>query len=108
MVQQALAVFLVLGLLLGMLFALKRGGPGKISFLSGRLRANQPGRAAVRRMRVLERVALTPHHSLHLVLIENRLMVFAASPNGCNAVGQAWSAEGSAENESPFRNGAAT
>jgi flagellar biogenesis protein FliO len=105
MVQQMLAVLLVLGLLLGMLFVFRRSRRANPALLSGWLRFNR-GRSTTRRMRVVERVALTPQHSLHLVMIENRLIVFAASPAGCQAVGQPWPAEDRDERESAFGNGA--
>lgn len=43
-----------------------------------------PGRASrPRRMEVLERLSLTPNHSLHLVTVDNRTVLVGVSPGGC-------------------------
>ena len=39
---------------------------------------------APRRMHVVERLPLTPQHSLHLVRIDGRLLVVASGPGGCS------------------------
>ena len=39
---------------------------------------------APRRMQVVERLPLTPQHSLHLVRIDGRLLVVASGPGGCS------------------------
>jgi flagellar biogenesis protein FliO len=44
-----------------------------------------PGRAP-RRMQVVERLPLTPQHSLHLVRIDGRLLVVASGPGGCSVL----------------------
>ena len=77
MLQQTIAIFLVLGLLFAALWLLKRQG-----MASFKLTAKTKGT----KMRVIERIVLTQHHSLHLVSIENHLVVFAASPTGCHPV----------------------
>ena len=77
MLQQTIAIFLVLGLLSGALWLLKRQGVGTIRL---------PTNAKRRRMHVIERVVLTSQHSLHLVTVDGRLLVFAVSPAGCQAV----------------------
>ena len=84
MLQQTIAVFLVLGLLMGALWLLKRKGQAVFNISS--LRVGKSGLG--KRMRVVERVVLTTQHSLHLVSIDNRLILFATSPSGCLAVDQ--------------------
>jgi flagellar biogenesis protein FliO len=81
MLPQSLAVFLVLALLLGALWLLRRqglAGYGLAAGLNGTSR-----RTTGRRLRVVERLALTQQHSLHLVSIGDQLVVFATSPAGC-------------------------
>jgi flagellar biogenesis protein FliO len=39
--------------------------------------------AGGRRLRCLERVALGPHHSLHLIALDGRALLVACSPQGC-------------------------
>lgn len=85
MLQQTIAVFLVLGLLMAALWLLRRRGGAAFSLSGPQSAMGRPGRGS-RRMRVIERVVLTSQHSLHLVLIENRLVLFAASPTSCQAV----------------------
>jgi flagellar biogenesis protein FliO len=87
MLQQTIAVLLVLGLLLIAFWLLKKRGLATFSFAGAQ--TVLPGqRRPDRAMRVIERVVLTPHHSLHLVAIKNRLVVFAVSPTSCQAVDQ--------------------
>lgn len=61
-----------------------------------------PARSAGRpkRMQVLERLPLTPQHSLHLVTVDGRTVLVGVSPGGCQLLeedasdaprGQAWS-----------------
>ncbi len=40
-------------------------------------------RRAARTLQVVERVPLSPHHSLHLVRHGNRALLIAVSPGGC-------------------------
>jgi flagellar biogenesis protein FliO len=76
--SQSLAVFLVLALLGGLLWLARRKG---LASLAVRL----PGRAP-RQMRVIERLPLSGHHSLHLVACAGRLILVAVSPGGCSAL----------------------
>ena len=76
-IQQALSVALVLGLLGGALWWLRRKGMAQFAF-------NAPGRGKGRSMQVIERMNLTPQHSLHLVRVADRTMLIAASPSGCS------------------------
>ena len=75
-IRQALAVLTVLGVLGGALWWLRRKGLAQFA-----VRTRSGGR--IRSMRVLERLALTPQHSLHLVLVGERTILVAASPGGC-------------------------
>lgn len=74
-VRQILAVLLVFGLLGAALWALRRRGS-----LRGGLPFRPPGRG--RALEVVERLALTPQHSLHIVRIRSRELVVATYPNG--------------------------
>ena len=74
---QAGAVLLVLVLLGATLYALRGRG----------LRMVMPRRASggnQRQLESIERLPLTPHHSLHLVRVEDRTVLVAVSPNGCS------------------------
>ena len=44
------------------------------------------GRPNARRMQSLERLSLTPQHSLHLVSVDGRVVLIAVSPGGCSVV----------------------
>ena len=76
-IQQALSVLLVLGLLGGTLWWLRRRGMAQFAFRT-------PGTGRRKSIQVLERMALTPQHSLHLVRVADRTMLIAASPAGCS------------------------
>jgi len=76
-IQQALSVVLVLGLLGGGLWWLRRRGMAQFAFKT-------PGGGRRRTIQVIERTALTPQHSLHLVRVAGRTMLIAASPSGCS------------------------
>ncbi len=78
-IQQALTVFLVLLLLGGTLWWLRRKG------IAGIGAGTRRGRRQ-RSMEILERLPLTPQHSLHLVRVANRVVLVAASPNGCSVL----------------------
>ncbi len=80
MLSPALAVFLVLSLLFGLLWLARRKGLAALS-----LRLPKPGASrAARQLRVVERVPLTGQHSLHLVACSGRLLVVSVSPSGCS------------------------
>jgi flagellar biogenesis protein FliO len=74
-VQQALAVVAVLGLLGGTLYWLRGQGVARFH-VKGIARGE-------RRMQAVERLALTPQHSLHLVNVSGRMLLIAVSPGGC-------------------------
>jgi flagellar biosynthetic protein FliO len=75
--EQLTAVIVVLGLLCGSLWLLKRKGWARTSF-------RRPARAGQPRLEVLDRLSLTPQHSLHLVRVADRTLLVGLSPQGCN------------------------
>jgi flagellar biogenesis protein FliO len=83
MLQQFLAVFLVLALLLAALWLLRRKGSAAVS--PGLWRP-LGGKAGAKQMLVIERVALTAQHSLHLVAVDGRRIVVGVSPSGCSPI----------------------
>lgn len=81
--RQALSVLLVFALLGTLLWALRRNG--RISFNGfGQARKPTPGRekAMVR----VERLSLTPQHTLHIVRINGEEVLVATHPQGCSVV----------------------
>jgi len=76
MFQQFFAIAAVLGVLCGGLWLLKRKG-----YVQSRIR--RPNGDGHPRLEVLDRLALTPHHSLHLVRLADRTLLIGLSPNGC-------------------------
>ena len=78
--QQTVAVFVVLALLVATLWFLRAKGVA-------RLRVGLPGRlSSCKLMQVIERVPLTAQHSLHLVRIQDRVILIGVSPSGCNGI----------------------
>jgi flagellar biogenesis protein FliO len=74
-IQQMLAMCLVLGLLGGGLWWLRRKGVAKFS---------RPGFGkSERRMQLMEKLSLAPGHSLHLVRVGDRTLLVALSPGSC-------------------------
>lgn len=78
-IRQALGVLVALGVLGGVLWWLRRKGLAQFA-----VGARGAGRA--RCMKVVERLALTPQHSLHLVQVGERTILVSASPAGCSLV----------------------
>ena len=76
-IQQVLGVVVVLALLGGALWWLRRKGLAQFN-------VRGPGGGKTRSMKVVERLALTPQHSLFLVRVAGRTMLIAASPGGCS------------------------
>jgi flagellar biosynthetic protein FliO len=74
--EQIGMVLLVFALLGGLLWFSKRRGLA--SFPLGPRRS-----ANARRLEVLERVPLTPQHSLHLVRVAERTVLIATAPSSC-------------------------
>lgn len=78
MYEQTLAVFLVLALLLVLLWFLRRKGLATVNL-------GLANRGTKRKlMQVIERVPLTANHSLHLVRVQDRVILIGVSPSGCN------------------------
>ena len=76
-VQQILAVVFVLALLGGTLYWLRSKGLARFT-------VKGIGRSSGRRMQSIERLPLTPQHSLHLVSVGGRVLLIAVSPGGCS------------------------
>ncbi|HJT88771.1 MAG TPA: flagellar biosynthetic protein FliO [Bryobacteraceae bacterium] len=76
-VQQALGVLFVLALLGATLWWLRRKGMAQFAFKA-------PAMGRRKSIQVIERLALTPQHSLHLVRVADKTMLIAASPSGCS------------------------
>ncbi len=74
--RQVLSVLAVFALLGGLLFALRRSG-------SASFRGWPRAQKSARQMESLERLALTPQHSLHLVRVQGRDLLIATHPQGC-------------------------
>lgn len=76
-VQQIAVAGTVLALLAATLWALRRKGFAAVS----------PGRKAPgRKLECLERLALGPQHTLHLVRLGETALLLAATPAGCTLV----------------------
>jgi len=75
-VQQGLAVAIILGGLLALVWVAKKKGWAQV-----RMRARS---GASRRLEVIDQLALTPHHSIHLIQLADRTLLVGLSPNGCN------------------------
>jgi hypothetical protein len=78
--RQVSSVLLVFSLLGVAIWLLRRSG--KISF-QGLARTRALGQ---RSMIAVERLALTPQHTLHLVCIHGREVLVATHPQGCSVV----------------------
>jgi flagellar biosynthetic protein FliO len=79
MIQQLLVVLSVLGLLCGGLWLLRRKGWAHTALRHNR-GDGQP------RLEVIDRLSLTPNHSLHLVRLADRTLLIGLSPSGCNLI----------------------
>jgi hypothetical protein len=77
--RQALSVLLVFSLLGLALWKLRRPG---VAFHPPWRR---PGGSA-RSLETIERLALTPQHTLHLVRLQGRAVVVATHPHGCTVL----------------------
>jgi len=75
--DQLASVLGVLAILIAVLLLLSR---------KGALRLNFGGRngSRTKKLEVVERLPLTPQHSLHLVRLADRLILLGVSPAGCN------------------------
>jgi flagellar biogenesis protein FliO len=82
--QQGLTVLFVLGLLGGTLYWLRSKGLARFG-------VKGMGRTSGRQMQCIERLPLTPQHSLHLVRVAGKILLIAASPGGCSVLdGPGW------------------
>ena len=79
--RQVFSVLLVFSLLGAVLWMLRRGG--RISF-QGLARTRAMG--STRSMVAVERLALTPQHTLHIVRIHGSEVLVATHPQGCSVV----------------------
>ena len=77
MLQQFIMVLAVLALLCGALWALKRKG-----FVRTALRRQRTDGQP--QLEVMDRLSLTPQHSLHVVRLADRTLLIGVSPNSCN------------------------
>jgi flagellar biogenesis protein FliO len=83
--QPILAVILVLSLLGGLLFFLRRRGIATFSaFPAGAGLGKQTANA--RQLKVVERVPLSAQHALHLVRVGDRLILVATAPGSCQVL----------------------
>jgi flagellar biogenesis protein FliO len=73
--QQATAVFVVLALLGVTFYWLRAKG------MAMTLKSSVGGQ---KRLQSIERLPLTPQHSLHLVRVAGRTVLIAVSPGGCS------------------------
>jgi len=76
-IQQTLVVVFVLGLLGATLYWLRGQGVARFN-------GKGVARGAARRMQTIERLPLSPQHSLHLVNVGGRTLLIAVSPGGCS------------------------
>ena len=80
MLGQAIAVIFVLLLLAATLWLLRRRGIATVNTVLAKRLSKQ------RLMQVMERVPLTANHSLHLVRIQDRVILIGVSPSGCQQI----------------------
>jgi len=92
MLQQFVIVLAVLGLLCAALWILKRKGWAR----TGLRRPREDGQP---RLEVIDRLPLTPNHSLHLVRLADRTLLIGLSPSGCNLLESSPAAISSAARE---------
>ncbi|HVO99521.1 MAG TPA: flagellar biosynthetic protein FliO [Bryobacteraceae bacterium] len=88
--RQVCSVLLVFLLLGALVWALRRGGRGQV-FGAGLIRKRV--QEASRAMIAMERLALTPHHTLHIVRVNGREVLVATHPQGCSLIAPAEPAE---------------
>ena len=78
LVQQILAILLVFGLLAAMLTLVRRKSLTRSAGIS---RSGKP-----KQIRIVERVPLSPQHSLLLVSVRDSVYLIGTSPSGCSAI----------------------
>ena len=85
--EQILGVLAVFALLGGSLWWMRKRGLASFSGI-----ARRPRRRSSGLMQSIERLPLTPTHTLHLVRLADRAILIASSPGGCQVVETApWS-----------------
>lgn len=77
-IQPMIAVVFVLALLVAVLAVLRKRGVVVLPSASGR--------TPQKRVEVVERIALTPQHSLHLVRVGDRCILMATAPTCCQVL----------------------
>src|SRR5260370_41239992 len=82
-VRQILAVVLVFALLGVLLWTVRRAGG---TFSLRRALSFTRGAGRTRALQSIERLALTPQHSLHVVRWNGREMMVATHPHGCSVL----------------------
>ncbi|MGA3188946.1 MAG: flagellar biosynthetic protein FliO [Bryobacteraceae bacterium] len=80
--RQVFSVLLVFSLLGAVLWGLRRGG--KVSFR--RVFAGTRSQGHTRSMVALERLSLTPQHTLHMLRVNGREVLIATHPQGCTVI----------------------
>jgi flagellar biogenesis protein FliO len=86
--QPLLAIALVMALLGGALFVLKRRGAASFHLPGVSGRSNN----GLKRLELMERISLGPHHALHLVRAGERCVLIATSPSSCQLLDNSISA----------------
>jgi flagellar biogenesis protein FliO len=75
MLQQFAGVAVVMGMLAAAVWWLRRRGLAYLPVV--------PMRRKTGLLQNVERLPLSPHHTLHLVRMEGRVLLIAVSPSGC-------------------------
>lgn len=75
--QQSLAVLTVFAALAGTVWILRKRGMAQLILTP----------KGTRRMQVIERLPLTGQHALHLIQIEDKILIVASAPGGCSVLG---------------------
>jgi flagellar biosynthetic protein FliO len=75
---QMSGVFLVMVIMAGLLWILRRKGIARFPALVRHGKANKPV------LQIVDRLALTPQHSIHLVRVAGRAVLVGVSPTGCS------------------------
>jgi flagellar biogenesis protein FliO len=76
------SVVLVLVLLGATLWALRRGARSNVPAHLARWRG-RPAPGNAKSIETIQRIALTPQHSLHIVRVHGRELIVATHPQGC-------------------------
>jgi len=84
--RQAGSVLLVFSLLGAVLWALRRGGRMSVQDFATKRFARKRLLGSTKEMASLERLALTPHHTLHRVRVCGREILVATHPQGCTVL----------------------